>query len=106
MSSKPAQQLTLFDSTCLIVGIIIGVGIYQMAPDIAKGAGGAWGVAGLWVLGGLDLAVRRAQLRGTGHRLPAGGRRLCLSQPRLRYLGRIPVRLGATGDRAARATSR
>jgi amino acid transporter len=49
----PRQQLSLFDSTCLIVGIIIGVGIYQMAPDIAKGAGSAWGVIGIWTLGGL-----------------------------------------------------
>ena len=53
MASKPVQQLSLFDSTCLIVGIIIGVGIYQMAPEIARGAGGGWGVAGLWALGGL-----------------------------------------------------
>lgn len=53
MTQPSRQQLSLFDSTCLIVGIIIGVGIYQMAPDIAKGAGSAWGVAGIWVLGGL-----------------------------------------------------
>ena len=53
MTQKPTPQLSLFDSTCLIVGIIIGAGIYQMAPDIAKGAGGAWGVLGIWVLGGL-----------------------------------------------------
>jgi amino acid transporter len=53
MTQKPTPQLSLFDSTCLIVGIIIGVGIYQMAPDIAKGAGGAWGVLGIWTLGGL-----------------------------------------------------
>jgi basic amino acid/polyamine antiporter, APA family len=49
---KPKPELTLFDSTCLIVGIIIGAGIYQMAPDIAKGTGGVWGVLGIWVLGG------------------------------------------------------
>ena len=53
MTQPSRQQLSLFDSTCLIVGIIIGVGIYQMAPDIAKGAGSAWGVLGIWVLGGL-----------------------------------------------------
>ena len=46
-------MLSLFDSTNIIVGIIIGVGIYQMAPDIAKGVGSAWGVLGIWVLGGL-----------------------------------------------------
>jgi len=51
--ARPQAALSLFDSTCLIVGIIIGAGIYQMAPDIAKGVGGAWGVIGLWVLGGL-----------------------------------------------------
>jgi basic amino acid/polyamine antiporter, APA family len=49
---KPKPELTLFDSTCLIVGIIIGAGIYQMAPDIAKGVGGPWGVLGIWALGG------------------------------------------------------
>ena len=49
----PKRQLSLFDSTCLIVGIIIGVGIYQMAPDIAKGAACWWGVIAIWVVGGL-----------------------------------------------------
>lgn len=53
MTSKPRQELNLFDSTSLIVGIIIGAGIYQMAPDIARGAGGWWGVIGIWALGGL-----------------------------------------------------
>jgi amino acid transporter len=53
MNAQPKPELTLFDSTCLIVGIIIGAGIYQMAPDIAKGAGGVWGVLGLWAVGGL-----------------------------------------------------
>ena len=52
MPEAPKKELTLFDSTCLIVGIIIGVGIYQMAPDIAKGAGCWWGVLAIWVVGG------------------------------------------------------
>jgi len=49
----PKKELTLFDSTALIVGIIIGVGIYQMAPDIAKGVGSWWGVPVIWALGGV-----------------------------------------------------
>jgi len=49
----PKKELSLFDSTCIIVGIIIGAGIYQMAPDIAKGAGCWWGVLALWIVGGL-----------------------------------------------------
>ncbi len=53
MDVTPKRELSLFDSTCIIVGIIIGAGIYQMAPDIAKGAGSAWGVLAIWVVGGL-----------------------------------------------------
>ena len=37
MSVTPKRELSLFGSTCIIVGIIIGAGIYQMAPAIAKG---------------------------------------------------------------------
>jgi basic amino acid/polyamine antiporter, APA family len=53
MSETPKRALSLFDSTSIIVGIIIGAGIYQMAPMIAKGAGSAWGVVAIWVVGGL-----------------------------------------------------
>ncbi len=53
MRVTPKRELSLFDSTSIIVGIIIGAGIYQMAPDIAKGAGSAWGVLALWIVGGL-----------------------------------------------------
>jgi APA family basic amino acid/polyamine antiporter len=53
MRIAPKRELSLFDSTCIIVGIIIGAGIYQMAPDIAKGAGSWWGVLAIWIVGGL-----------------------------------------------------
>jgi amino acid transporter len=49
----PKKELTLFDSTCLIVGIIIGAGIYQTAPDVAKGVSSEWGVLAIWIVGGL-----------------------------------------------------
>ncbi len=53
MSTQPQKALSLFDSVCLIVGIIIGVGIYQTAPDVAKGAMNIWGVFLLWMAGGV-----------------------------------------------------
>ena len=53
MRIAPKRELSLFDSTSIIVGIIIGAGIYQMAPSIAKGAGCWWGVLAIWVAGGL-----------------------------------------------------
>jgi len=53
MQLAPKKELSLFDSSCIIVGIIIGVGIYQMAPDIAKGVYCWWGVLAIWLVGGL-----------------------------------------------------
>lgn len=47
------QSLTLFDVTCLTVGIIVGAGIYQTAPAVAAGAGSGWALLGLWLAGGL-----------------------------------------------------
>jgi SAM-dependent methyltransferase len=54
-AGAPKRALTLFDSTAVIVGIIIGVGVYQNAPLIERGAQGCWGLAALWALGGLLL---------------------------------------------------
>ncbi|MCE5187463.1 MAG: amino acid permease [Planctomycetaceae bacterium] len=53
MQAKPQRVLSFFDSTCIIVGIIIGAGIYQMAPDIARGAGSWQQLIVLWIVGGL-----------------------------------------------------
>jgi basic amino acid/polyamine antiporter, APA family len=52
-SSVPRRELTLFDSTCIIVGIIIGSGIYRTSPDVAQLAPNATWLVGLWLLGGL-----------------------------------------------------
>ena len=53
MDDAVKKELSLFDSTCIIVGIIIGVGIYQMAPMAARGAGSWWGVLAIWAAGGM-----------------------------------------------------
>ncbi len=55
-SSRPAapeRQLTLFDSSCIIVGIIIGAGIYETSPLVAGNVSGAGWLIGVWLLGGL-----------------------------------------------------
>jgi APA family basic amino acid/polyamine antiporter len=53
LEGAPRRELSLFDSTCLIAGIIVGVGIYQTAPDVARGAGSWLGVLAIWAAGGL-----------------------------------------------------
>jgi len=35
-ATSPRRELTLFDSVCVIVGIIVGAGIYQSSPYIAS----------------------------------------------------------------------
>jgi basic amino acid/polyamine antiporter, APA family len=49
----PRPALSLLDSTCLIVGIIVGAGIYQVAPAVARGASSDWVFLCLWLVGGV-----------------------------------------------------
>lgn len=52
-SSAPERHLTLFDSTSIIVGIIIGSSIYEMVWLIAGNVPSATALIGVWVLGGV-----------------------------------------------------
>jgi len=49
----PREELTLFDSTCIIVGIIIAAGIYRSSPVIAQLVPNVAWLIGLWLLGGV-----------------------------------------------------
>ncbi|VGO20911.1 APC family permease [Pontiella sulfatireligans] len=50
---SPVKALSLFDSTCIIVGIIIGAGIYETTPMVAVCMGGWGGTMAAWLAGGL-----------------------------------------------------
>jgi len=84
----PKKALSLFDSTCLIVGIIIGVGIYQTAPAVASGVVCWWGVLTIWAVGGaLSLcgAIGYAELATAYPR--AGGDYVYLNRAYGRWAG-------------------
>jgi len=88
MSGTPKRELSLFDSTCIIVGIIIGAGIYRTAPDVAKGAHDGWGVMAIWIVGGLLSlcgALGYAELASAYPR--AGGDYVYLSKAYGRWAG-------------------
>lgn len=51
--SIPKRRLTLLDAICVMMGIIIGVGIFETTPMIAAGAGNVWGLIGIWLFGGV-----------------------------------------------------
>lgn len=51
---RPAQApLGLWDTVSLIVGIIIGVGIFKAPGEVFLNLGGPWAVLGAWTLGGI-----------------------------------------------------
>lgn len=54
---QTGHKLSLFDSTCLIVGIIVGAGVYKVAPQVASSTSSQFMFLGLWIAGGvLSLA--------------------------------------------------
>lgn len=56
-ATQPRRQLSLFDSVAIIVGIIIGSGIYETTPLIASNVTGPAWLLLVWVLGAvLSLA--------------------------------------------------
>jgi APA family basic amino acid/polyamine antiporter len=109
VAGLPSRQLSLWDSTSIIVGIIIGSGIYQSSPDIAAGAGrfaerwgpslgassasqqDAFGVAvliGVWLVGGAIALVGAACYAELATAYPhAGGTYVYLSEAFGRWLG-------------------
>src|SRR3972149_45327 len=52
-SAAPRRELSLFDSTCIIVGIIIGAGIYETTPAIAQCTAEPGWFLGVRILGGI-----------------------------------------------------
>jgi APA family basic amino acid/polyamine antiporter len=65
MAPSPQKLLSVFDSVCIIVGIIIGAGIYETAPLVAGCMGSGLNTLLIWLLGGLIAlagAVNYAEL--------------------------------------------
>ena len=58
-SEKPASRrvLTLFDCVCIIVGTIIGAGIFEIPATIANLVPNAYWLAGVWVFGGMIALI-------------------------------------------------
>ncbi len=51
--ARPEPVLELRDAIALIVGIVVGAGIFKTPSLVAANAGGAWAMLGLWLLGGV-----------------------------------------------------
>ncbi len=51
--TTPKRQLSLFDCISIIVGIVIGAGIYETTPIIAKSVPGPLALVIFWIIGGV-----------------------------------------------------
>jgi amino acid transporter len=72
-AAVPQRQLTLFDTTNIIVGIIIGSSIYEATPWIASGLPGPGWLVGVWLLGGLLSLVGGLCYAELGTAYPTSG---------------------------------
>ncbi len=87
MAAQPEPVLNLRDAIGLIVGIVVGAGIFKAPSVVAANAGGAWAMLAAWLLGGIvsligalcyaELATAYPHAGGDYHFLTrAYGRRL------------------------------
>lgn len=54
---QPDRQLSVFNCACIIVGIVIGSGIYGLTPRVALFVPTASAMIGVWILGGILALV-------------------------------------------------
>lgn len=53
-SSEPdRRQLTLLDAVCIMLGIVVGSGIFRTPADVAAHCSAAWVFLGVWLAGGV-----------------------------------------------------
>ncbi len=67
------RTLGLWDTTGVVIGAIIGVGIFFTPGQVAKLAGSAEVALGLWALGGLIAALGAWTFADLGRRYPRAG---------------------------------
>jgi APA family basic amino acid/polyamine antiporter len=58
-SAAPRQTLSIFDGLVLVVGMVVGIGIFAMPAQVALFAGNSFNYMALWLVGGV-LALNGA----------------------------------------------
>jgi len=71
MSITP--KLNRFDLTMIVIGLIIGLGIFATPSDVAVSAGSAWIFFGAWIFGGLVSLCGALTFAEIGARYPVTG---------------------------------
>lgn len=70
---KPAKQLTLFDTTIIMVSFVIGMGIFRTPANVAKAVSSPAIFFGAWIVGGLIALCGALTYAEIGSRMPVTG---------------------------------
>jgi amino acid transporter len=85
--SELRRELGPLHATGIVIGAIVGVGIFFTPAKVAAIAGSASGAIGLWALGGLIALCGALSMAEIGSRFPASGGELVALR---RLWGRLP----------------
>lgn len=69
----PPRYLSTFDAIAVIVGVVIGSGIFETTPRIAAAAGSAFVFLGIWLVGALVALAGALCFAELGSRFPEEG---------------------------------
>ncbi len=70
---KPAKQLTLFDTTIIMVSFVIGMGIFRTPVNVANAVSSPAIFFGAWIAGGLIALCGALTYAEIGSRMPVTG---------------------------------
>jgi fructoselysine transporter len=73
MSEKPIRQLGFVQTAALVIGVVIGSGVFINLPIVARIAGSPWAAAGVWLLGGVVWIPQALILAEMGTAYPNQG---------------------------------
>lgn len=55
--SQPQAQLSVFDAVTIMVGLVVGIGIFRAPSIVAGSVDTEWMFIAVWVLGGLVTLI-------------------------------------------------
>lgn len=88
--TKPAATLSVFDGIMMLVGIVVGIGIFKTPSLVAANSETAFAFIGLWILGGLIALIGALCYAELGSSHPnSGGEYHFLSEAFGRKLGML-----------------
>src|ERR1051325_7168330 len=110
IKSKPRRQLGLFDATMIVMGGIVGAGIFANPSEVAHRVHTPFLILGVWVLGGILAMCGAFIWAELATRLPgAGGQYLYLREayhPSVAFVyGWVLLLVTQTGGMAAVAVT-